>query len=146
MNTGWTSLAADHLSFLLVKTWNKIFSQVGKSSQCLLSLVYCQVKRQVCPLSSLVSYMFGLVSGISGLLSSISRSKLSFLWPKKYCVGSGLPGSMNIDTNAVLKTYIVWGVVYLDLGTLIPIQFSKHFMAAPTAVSSWYTFTPLSEQ
>ena len=79
MNTSWTSLAADHLSSLLVKTWNKIFSQVGKSSQCLSSLVYCQVKRQVGPLSSLVSYMFGLVSGISCLLSSISRSKLSFL-------------------------------------------------------------------
>ena len=32
----------------------------------------------------------------------------------------------------------------LDLGTLIPRQLSKHFMAAPTAVSSWSTLTPPS--
>ena len=32
----------------------------------------------------------------------------------------------------------------LDLGTLIPRHFSKHFIAAPTAVSSWMTFTPPS--
>jgi hypothetical protein len=35
---------------------------------------------------------------------------------------------------------------YLDRGTFKPSAFSKHFMAAPTAVSSWYTFTPLSEK
>uniref|UniRef100_A0A182KHV3 Uncharacterized protein n=1 Tax=Anopheles christyi TaxID=43041 RepID=A0A182KHV3_9DIPT len=31
-----------------------------------------------------------------------------------------------------------------DRGTLIPIPPSKHFMAAPTAVSSWITRMPLS--
>ena len=36
--------------------------------------------------------------------------------------------------------------LYLDLGTLMPVAFSKHFMAAPTAVSSWYTFSPLSSK
>ena len=34
---------------------------------------------------------------------------------------------------------------YRDLGTLTPMAFSKHFMAAPTAVSSWYTFKPPSD-
>ena len=29
------------------------------------------------------------------------------------------------------------GYSYLDLGTLIPEAASKHFIAAPTAVSSW---------
>ena len=28
----------------------------------------------------------------------------------------------------------------------MPVAFSKHFMAAPTAVSSWYTFSPLSSK
>ena len=32
----------------------------------------------------------------------------------------------------------------LDLGTFIPRTFSKHFIAAPTAVSSWMTLTPPS--
>lgn len=32
----------------------------------------------------------------------------------------------------------------LDRGTLMPMQPSKHFMAAPTAVSSWITRKPVS--
>ena len=38
----------------------------------------------------------------------------------------------------------LWQSCDLLLGTLIPRALSKHFMAAPTAVSSWYTFKPPS--
>ena len=37
----------------------------------------------------------------------------------------------DINVNVDLKMF------YLDLGTLIPEALSKHFIAAPTAVSNW---------
>ena len=40
-------------------------------------------------------------------------------------------GTGDINVNVLLKLF------YLDLGTFIPEALSKHFIAAPTAVSNW---------
>ena len=60
---------------------------------------------------------------------------------RKYCF---LNYQVILIFNISFKINQTSGSVYLALGTLMPMAFSKHFMAAPTAVSSWQTFKPLS--
>ena len=52
------------------------------------------------------------------------------------------PGSHHPTSITELSTLSRFIPAHLFLGTLMPRALSKHFMAAPTAVSSWYTFRP----